>query len=164
MISLHSRLRISVAQRRQQNLNDVTVKYQYLVFSCVAKPTTAFALCLVAGIIYLIVGIIIAAASSQVGSIKELTGISDIQTLVAIVGAVGAICGIVMIVGSLLMNSDVKSRVRTGAVLVLVFAIVGALFTAGGFFIGFILALVGSILGIMWKGPETTQMPPAPST
>jgi len=138
------------------------VKYQYHDFSRVARPTTAFALCLVAGIIYLIVGIIIAAASSQVGSITALSGISNVQTLVAIVGAVGALCGVVMVVGSLLMNSDTKSRVRTGAVLVLVFAIVGALFTAGGLFIGFILALVGSILGLVWKGSEAMQMPPAP--
>jgi len=140
------------------------VKYLYLVLSCVAKPTAAFALCLVAGIIYLIVGIIIAAASSQVGSITALSGISNIQTLVAVVGVVGALCGVVMVVGSLLMNSETRSRVRTGAVLVLVFAIVGALFTAGGFFFGFILALVGSILGIIWKGSEPMQMSPAPPT
>ena len=129
-----------------------------------ARPTTAFALCLVAGIIYLIVGIIIAAASSQVGSITAVSGISNIQTLVAIVGGVGAACGAVMIIGSILMNSDTRSRVRTGAVLVLVFAIVGALFTAGGFFIGIILALIGSILGLMWKGPEPTQLPSATPT
>lgn len=129
-----------------------------------ARPTTAFALCLVAGIIYLIVGVIIAAASSQVGSITAVSGISNIQTLVAIVGGVGAACGVVMIVGSILMNSDTKSRVRTGAVLVLIFAIVGALFTAGGLFIGIILALIGSILGLMWKGPEPTQMPSAAPT
>ncbi len=142
-------------------MKGVMVKYQYLVFYHVPRPTTAFALCLVAGIVYLIVGIIIVVASPQVGSIKDLTGISGIQTLFAIVGVVGSICGVVMIVGSLLMNSDVKSKVRTGAVLVLVFAIVGAFFGAGGLFIGFILALVGSILGIMWKGPEPMPMPPA---
>jgi len=130
----------------------------------VAKPTVAFALSLIAGIIYLIVGLIIAAASSIIGSLSNVPGASGVSTIVAVVGGIGAICGILMIVGSIWMNSENRSKVRMGAVLVLVFTIIGALFTAGGFFIGFILGLIGSILGFVWKPPVPMQAsPPAPT-
>ena len=141
-------------------LTPVMIKYQLPSLFSVAKPTVAFVLSLIAGIIYLIIGLIVAAASSLVGSLSSVTGASAIGTVVAVVGGIGVVCGIVMIVGSLMMNSENRSKVRTGAVLVLVFTIIGALFTVGGFVIGFILGLVGSILGLAWKPPANMQTPP----
>ena len=83
---------------------------------------------------------------------------------VAAGGAVGLVCGIIIIVGAVMMNSSDKSRVRTGAIIVLVLTIIGALFTVGGFVIGGILAFVGSILGLTWKPTATMPPPPAPTS
>jgi len=128
------------------------------------KPTAAFVLSLIGGLIYLIVGLIIVGASTIASSFTDIVALPEIGTLLAVVGGIGVLCGLIMAVGAVLMYSESKSRVRLGAVLVLVFALVGALFTVGGFVIGFILALVGSILGLVWKPQENMQTIPPPST
>ncbi len=126
------------------------------------KPTAAFVLSLIGAIIYLIVGLLIAAAAEIVGSAADLAGIPGLGVAVAVVGGIGVVSGIVMVLGAAMMNSADKSRVKTGSILVLVFAIVGAIFTVGGFFIGFILALIGSILGLTWKPSQAPTPPPSP--
>ncbi len=127
-----------------------------------AKPTVAFLLSLIAGIIYLIVGVIVTAAATVVSSLPKLSGISDVRAVLVVVGGIGLVSGVIMTVGSLWMNSENRSRVRTGAILVLVFTFVGSLFTVGGFFLGFVLGLVGSILGLVWKPPA--EVPPSPAS
>lgn len=126
------------------------------------KPTAAFILSLIGGIVYLLTGLIIAAASTFIGSLASFGGLGMVGVAVAAVGAVGIISGIIMVVGSVMMNSSERSKVRTGAILVLVLAIIGAIFTVGGFVIGFILALIGSILGLTWKPAASMPPPPAP--
>ena len=119
---------------------------------------------MVASISYVIAGMIVAATSSIAGSsFKTVAGVTSVATVLAIWGSIGVVCGIIMIVGSLLMNSENKSRVRAGAILVLVFTIIGSLFTIGGFIIGFILGLVGSILGLTLKPQGSMQTQPDPS-
>ena len=76
----------------------------------------------------------------------------------------GIISGIIIVVGAVMMNSSMRSRVRTGAILVLILTIIGAFFTVGGFVIGFILALIGSILGLTWKPTASMPPPPAPTS
>ncbi len=125
------------------------------------KPTAAFVLSLIGGIIYLIVGLLVAAAAAFIGGMAGLAGYGFAGMAVAVVGAVGLISGILMVVGAAMMNSSDTSRVRTGSILVLVFLLIGALFTVGGFVIGFVLALVGSILGLTWK-PSMPMAPPPP--
>lgn len=136
------------------------VKYQSTSLVRVEKPTIAFVLSLVASIIYLIVGLITTAAATVINSLPNVSGISDVRTVLVVVGSLGLISGVIMVIGSMLMNSENRSRVRTGAILVLVFTIIDAIFTAGGFVIGFVLGLVGSILGLFWK--PSAQMPPSP--
>ena len=124
------------------------------------KPTAAFVLSLVGGMFYLLVGLIVAAASALIGGIASLAGYASYGGAIAAVGGIGLVCGILMVVGAVMMNSSSKSRVRLAAIIVLVFTLVGAIFTAGGFVIGFILALIGSILGLTWN--PSSQMPPSP--
>lgn len=128
------------------------------------KPTAAFVLSLIGAIIYLLVGIFIAAASALVGSMVGFAGAAMAGLAVAVVGGIGLVSGAIMLVGAIMMNSSDRSRVKTGAILVLVFTLVGAIFTVGGFVIGFILALVGSILGLTWKPSMQTAPSPMPST
>jgi hypothetical protein len=124
------------------------------------KPTAAFALSLIGAIIYLITGILVVAAAAFLSSISGLIsaggGVAIAGIAVAIVAGVALVSGIVMLLGAVMMNSTNRSRVRTGATLVLVFTFIGAIFTVGGFVIGFILALIGSILGLTWRPPMST--------
>lgn len=121
------------------------------------KPTAAFVLSLIGAIFYILAALVIVAAISTFGFLIPFAGIA-----VVFVGGLGLISGVVMIVGAAMMNSSDKGRVRTGSILVLVFCLIGAIFTAGGFFIGFILALIGSILGLVWKPPVMAPPPPSP--
>ena len=99
---------------------------------------------MIAGIIYSITGVLIALVS-------------------ALFGGFGLACGIIMIVGSVMMNGEKRSRIRIGAILVLVFTIIGEFFNILDF-IGFILGVSGSIVGLMWKPPAAMQTPTPPSS
>lgn len=126
------------------------------------KPTAAFVLSLIGGIIYLLIGVLVAVVVAFLGSISGLPGFRMAGFAMAGIGGIGLVSGILMIVGAVMMNSSAKSRVQAGSIIVLVFTLVGALFTLGGLLVGFVLALVGSILGLTWR-PPATEAPPAPS-
>lgn len=125
------------------------------------EPTAAFVLSLIGGVTYLIIGLFVAIAAAFMGSIAGMVGLGMVVLAAAAVGGIGLLSGIPMIVGSMMMRSPSKSLVRTGSVVLLVFTLVGALFTVGGLPIGFIPALVGSILGLTWN-PSTLKSPPGP--
>jgi hypothetical protein len=120
------------------------------------KPTAAFILSLLGAIFYLIGGLAVAALAS-LALLIPIAGVA-----IFAVGLVGLISGVIMIVGATMINSSDKGKVRTGSILVLVFLLVGAIFTIGGLFIGFLLALIGSILGLTWSPSVSSVAPPAP--
>lgn len=122
------------------------------------KPTAAFILSLIGAVLILIQGLIIAVFASIIGA---AIGIFHpmFGGLVIIIGVAALSIGIIMLVGAFMINSEDKSRVMTGSILVLVLAIIG-FFVGGGFFIGSILCIVGSILGLTWKPSEPAYPPP----
>jgi hypothetical protein len=120
------------------------------------KPTAAFVLSLLGAIFYLIGGLGVAALAS-LALLIPFAGVA-----IFAVGLVGLISGIIMIIGATMINSSDKGRVRTGSILVLVFLLVGAIFTIGGLFIGFLLALIGSILGLTWSPSIPSVAVPVP--
>jgi uncharacterized membrane protein len=124
------------------------------------KPTAAFALSLIGGIFILLGGIVYIAAGSAVGILGYGLGASVIAGL----GVFGLVCGILTILGAVWINSGEKGKVRNGAILVLIFSILSWIGGAGGFFIGFLLGLIGAILGLTWNPPtrESTVNPPPP--
>ena len=126
------------------------------------RPTAAFVLSLVGGVFYILGGAFIAFLATVVGSLASLVGAGYLGLGIVGLGTIGLVSGIVILVGAVMMNSSDKSKVRTGSILVLVFTLVGAAFTIGGFFIGFILALIGAILGLTWKPSATMPPPPSP--
>ena len=65
-------------------------------------------------------------------------------------GAGAVAMGVVVLVGTFLINSGDESKVKTGSVLVLVFSVLSILM-GGGFLVGFILGIVGGALGLSWK-------------
>lgn len=122
------------------------------------RPTAAFVLSLIGGVIVLCVGIIISLAGALISSIVGLGGLG------AILGVFGIICGILMVVGAAMLYSRPQQH-RMWSAIVLVFSILSWFGAAGGLFIGLILGLIGGILGIIWK-PSAIQhalMSPSPS-
>lgn len=120
------------------------------------KPTAAFVLSLIGGIFYILLGI----AQIAVGSAISVLPIAS--SIVLAIGGLGLVCGILMILGSVWINSGASPKIKNGSILVLVFSIVGI---ASSALIFFILGLVGSILGLTWKPPMATMAAaPAPPT
>ena len=115
------------------------------------SPGTAFGLSLAGGVLIFISGLILAALASFAAAV---TGNSGILAL----GWFGSICGI-LIIGLAVAFHSRPTFTKIGGALVIVFAIVSIPFTFGGFVIGFILAIIGGILAIIWKPAP----PPAPA-
>jgi hypothetical protein len=117
-----------------------------------SKPTAAFVLLLVGGVLIVVGGLVIVAAGG-------LIPIPLIGGLVAILGILGMVFGILVIVGAVMVNSGEPGKVKTGSILGLIFGIL-SLVAGGGFFVGFILCLVGGVLGLTWKPEALTQPTP----
>jgi hypothetical protein len=125
------------------------------------KPTAAFVLSLIGGILILVLGGVFALVLGAVGvGLGVIPGVGFFGALAAIFGILAVVFGILVIVGAIMINSGEPARVRTGGILVLIFSVI-SLLAGGGFFIGFILGLVGGILALTWKPPVTA---PSPST
>jgi hypothetical protein len=126
------------------------------------KPTAAFVLSLLGAIFIIIGGLIYAVIFSFVGGVLDFFGFGGLGAMAMIIGVLGIVWGILVLVGAIMMNSDDKGKVRTGAVLVLIFSILSWFGAAGGLFIGFLLGLIGSILGLTWNPPRYEGPPPPP--
>ncbi|MGC9165777.1 MAG: DUF6114 domain-containing protein, partial [Thermoprotei archaeon] len=108
------------------------------------KPTGAFVLSLLAGIFILLGGIAISAMGSFIP-------IPFAGAIIVILGLLGMIFGIIIIFGSMMINSGDPSKVKNGGIIVLIFSILSLITSSGGFIIGFILGLIGGILALTWK-------------
>jgi len=127
------------------------------------KPTAAFVLSLLGAIFIIIGGLIYAVVFSIIGSVFDLFGFGGLGGIITIMGVLGIVWGILVLVGALMMNSEDKGKVRTGSILVLIFSILSWFGAAGGIFIGFLLSLIGSILGLTWHPSRFESPPPPPS-
>ena len=125
------------------------------------KPTAAFVLSLLGAIFIIIGGLIYAVIFSIIGGVLDFFGFGGLGGAIIILGVLGIVWGILVLVGAIMMNSEDKNKVRTGAVLVLIFSILSWFGAAGGLFIGFLLGLIGSILGLTWN-PSRFESPPPP--
>jgi len=126
------------------------------------KPTAAFALSLVGAIFIILGGLFSAVIGTMVGGAVGMMGFEWFGGLIIVLGILGLVFGILTLVGAIMINTGEKDKVRTGSIIVLVFSIL-SLFVGGtgGFIIGFILCLIGSILGLTWK-PSAVEAPPPP--
>lgn len=125
------------------------------------KPTAAFALSLIGAIFMLLGGLGILALASAVGALASMFDLG-LGIGLTLLGAVGMVWGILALVGAILMNSSDAGRVRTGSILVLLASILSWFGTFGGFFIGFLLGLIGAILGLTWHPSKSERAPPPP--
>jgi Family of unknown function (DUF6114) len=128
------------------------------------KPTAGFVLSLIGGIIIFLVGLAIIAIAVMVNAIVGSSGVpfptfSPITMGLETIGIIGAVTGLLVIVGGVLMYVRPQQHAIWG-VLVLVISIV-SIFGGGGIILGLVLGVVGGILGIVFK--PSSAMPMAPS-
>lgn len=117
----------------------------------VEKPTAAFVVSLIGGILILIEGLVLSSLGAVCGSLASIApGGAPIGAALFLYMSIGLICGILVLIGAVMINTVNPSRVKTGSIIVLIFSIV-SFFSGGGFFIGMILGIVGGILGLVWK-------------
>ncbi|MEM1944183.1 MAG: hypothetical protein QW756_04325 [Nitrososphaerota archaeon] len=119
-----------------------------------AKPTAAFILSLIAGILILTSALVTAFTTAlQSGPLGFIVVV--VILLIMVIGVVGVISGVIVLVGAIMINSGKPSKVRTGSILVLVFSTL-SIVSGGGFIVGLVLGIVGGVLGLVWK-PEQHQ-------
>ncbi len=128
------------------------------------KPTAAFVLSLIAGVLGLVGGIAVAVTAHRQSIILEMYNMTLATTITSILVAIGVwylIAAILILVGAFMINSGEPDKVRTGGILVLVFSILSL---TNFFFLVFILGLIGGILALTWKPsrPVTAAAPPPP--
>lgn len=123
------------------------------------KPTAAFILSLIGTILILLNAVFVFFLVTLGEAIWPFLPVAGI--FIGILGSIGLVIGAIVLVGALMINSENKSRVTTGSILVLVFSII-SFFMGGGFIIGFILCLAGSILGLTWHPSTPPPSPPSP--
>jgi len=117
------------------------------------KPTGATVLSIIGGVFILLGGLAELAVGSYVSSLSF--GIAGGGLL--LFGALGVILGMLVLIFGILLSTQPENH-STYGVLILVFAVISLTSFGGGFFIGFLLALIGGILAITWK---PTPPPPA---
>lgn len=126
------------------------------------KPTAAFVLSLVGGVLILVNAIIVLIGATIAAAIASVVPVVGVATGVVVIayGLAGLVIGILVIVGAIMINSGNPGKVRTWSIIVLVFSVISILI-GGGFIIGLVLGLVGGILGLVWK--PSAPPPPSPT-
>src|SRR5207245_10509395 len=124
------------------------------------KPTAAMVLSLIGGLFVIFGGAALAFAGSIIGSFN-VTGAASASNTVLALGIVGVIMGIIMVVGGFMMYSKPTSAKMWG-VIVLILAIISWVTAIGGFFIGFLLGLIGGILVLTFKPSMAPGAMPPP--
>jgi len=130
------------------------------------KPTGAMVLSVIGGVFIMLVGLLFIAIASLVASFAGMIPNLPTDPVAAanqiyLLGAIGVLHGIAIIALGVVMYMK-PQMARVLGVIVLVLAIVSFFDTLGGFFIGFILALIGGILGIVFKPQQPMMMAPPP--
>ncbi|MCL5102408.1 MAG: hypothetical protein M1544_03575 [Candidatus Marsarchaeota archaeon] len=108
------------------------------------KPTVAYLLVLIGGVFVLLGGLLTAIFGSFWGFMMFRGPYPGAFSFVWVLGIAS---GLIMMIASMRINSLKKADVETWSVIALVFALL-SIVDMGGFGIGFVLGLIGSILGL----------------
>jgi len=114
------------------------------------RPTAAMVLAIIGGLFILLSGIWLA----EVGSILSLLTSGLGGGVLILLGAFGAVLGVLILVLGVLVYIQPQHHVVFGALILLLSII--SLTSLGGFILGFILALIAGILALVWK-PNTAR-------
>jgi hypothetical protein len=146
----------------------VTMDEGVIKMSTTEKPTAAFVLSLIAGLLIVLGG----AVSSMIGfywfggmmggfggwrgGMMGYPGFGMMRGLGFIGGIVGLVFGVLIIVSAIILNSRPEGHTTWGT-LIVIFSVLSVFGGMGGFGIGLILGLVGGVLAITWKPSQTQQ-------
>ncbi len=125
------------------------------------KPTAAFVLSLIGGIFIILGGIGVAILGAIFNSLSSIVGFGNFGLGVEAFGLLGAVLGLIVIVAGVMLYVKPEQHIVWGAIVVIL-AIVSIPPTIAGLFIGFILALIGGILGLVFKPSMPMAAPYAP--
>ena len=125
------------------------------------KPITAFVLSLISGISILLVGFL-----AMIIRYSRLRMGENVRLIGGAAGLLGVVWGMSVVVGAVMLYFRPQQH-KTWGIIVLVFAFLSWIGSFGGLIVGFVLGLIGGILGITWK-PSAVQPtltpPPSPAT
>jgi len=110
------------------------------------RPTTAFILSLIGGIFVLLGGLIWAALGTIIAIFTFGAGFLLYVFL---------LFGIVIIIGSIMINSNPRSAKTWGIVIIIlgVLSLVGVITALGG-----LLAIIGGALAVSWRSPQPSTL------
>jgi len=121
-----------------------------------ARPTGSFILLLIGGILIMVFAILYMISKDFVESILPGDYVPTIPALAKTLGKdvmyiLGLIWGILVAIMAFLVYTGKPGSVKAGSILGLIFGLLSLFEIAGGIYIGFILVLIGAILGLIWK-------------
>jgi hypothetical protein len=129
------------------------------------KPTVAFVLSLLSGILTLIGGLTVTYVGVwRFGFMERVmrgyryafaAGPGYFSPFVSFMGMLGIIFGVIVIVSAVMLNRQPRQH-QTWGVLILIFSILGIFGGMAGYIVGLILGIVGGALAIAWKPPTTS--------
>jgi hypothetical protein len=123
-------------------------------------PRSAYLLSLIGGILIFVDALLVIVYATYGNSVFSL-GLGALGMIVLYTeGIIGAICGIVVVVGAVRFRYRPATSQMWGLIVIVV-SIVSVLVVYGGFFVGFILALIGGILAYTWKPFPAAPFAPA---
>jgi hypothetical protein len=121
------------------------------------EPKAAFAFLLAGGILILFQGIIYGLITIYAGiGVATIYGAGFWGGLIAMLGVVLILFGVILIKGAFMVGTGEPDKVRSGSIIGIIFGAL-SIFFGGGFYIGFILSIVGGILGLTWKPEQPSQ-------
>jgi hypothetical protein len=126
---------------------------QYVPVPPESKPTNAFALGIIAGILILLAG----AFEVWIGAVEStIVFLGTGSTLLVVLGLLGVCLGVFVIVFSVLLYLQTEHHVVYG-VIILVLSIASAL-AYWGFVLGMVLGIVAGVLAIVWMPVRWTPI------
>ena len=73
-----------------------------------------------------------------------------------ILAIVGLVFGAIVIISAYMLNSKPREHTTWGT-LIVIFSVISIFGSAGGFGVGLILGIIGGVLGISWKPPDSKK-------
>jgi hypothetical protein len=128
------------------------------------KPTVAFALSLVSGILTLIGGLTVTYVGMRRFELMDdmmrgyryafAAGPAYFTQFISVIGILGIIFGAIIILGAVMLNRK-PGQHQTWGVVILIFSILSIFGGMGGYLVGLILGIVGGALAISWNPTQT---------
>jgi len=126
------------------------------------RPNTAYIISLIGGILILVGSMVMALMigsgywwMGMNGSHYSMMGAFSVDSgMMYLLSAFGVACGIVVVIGSLMLNRRPQEATTWGSI-ILVFSLL-SLVDMGGFIIGALLGIIGGVIALTWEGTKNS--------